>query len=67
MHIISKLYNLPSTPVRKKLSISNECTAAAALAVDGLIVVAIRDAAVTNDESIISLRVDCASCNDVAP
>ena len=62
MHIISE--NLPSTPVRKKLSISNEsCTAAAALAVDGLIVVAIKEAAVINDESMISL-LDCAS-NDV--
>ena len=67
MCTISKLYNLPSTPVRKKLSIPNEsCTAAAALAVNGLIVVAIKEAAVTNVVSIISLRVDCA-CNDVAP
>ena len=57
--------NLPSTPVRKKLSISNEsCTAAAALASNGLIVVAIKEAAVINDESIIiSLRE--TDCNDV--
>jgi len=55
----NNIRNLPSTPVRKKLSISNEsCTAAAALAVNGLIVVAIKEAAVINDVSIICFRVD---------